>query len=785
MKTEIRSSSSNDLREYVEIFTSHWKLIILSLLFSILMGYTYLRYSTFKYKANATIKIKDEDQSTKLPSIEEISNKGLFAEGTNKITDEIEILKSISLIENVVKNLDLNIRYFEEGTIKEKELYPTPPIKINFFEHDSVINSIDTTLYIKIKSPTEYLLLKDEGRPFVGSDETEDEVLAFGDRIKTGFGDLVIVPNIEPNKTKIDSYLKIAIKPVSTIADLYKNNIQISTETGSSVIKLELLETVPQKAIDVLNELITEYNLDVLSDKEEMVKISADFITKRLESVAQELEVVDFTAEQLQKEKELTALNSQADIFLNSEKQTGAEILNTTNKIQLITYLQDELKDKNRNSDLLPLNIGIEDSNIALITKNHNELVAQRDRILNNSSEKNPVVINLNNQIAALKLNLQKSLDNMKETSMLTLKSLNEEESRIRGQLYQAPTKQREFRDIKRQQDIKESLYLYLLQKREESAIRFGMYSPKAKTIDKAYSSYKPVAPNPLITYLGFFILGLVLPISYIYTKDLLDTKIHNKNELQRFLSIPYIGDIPKSLGSTNKLIKKVDYSPKAESFRILRTNINFLLKNKKEKGKTIFVTSTTSQEGKSHTSVNLALTLSYSNKKVLIIETDIRVPKMYDYLNINSKQGLTDFISDENLTLQDVITPVKSNENLFIIPSGTIPPNPAELLMNQRIEQLFKEVKKNYDYIVVDTAAVGLVTDVQLISEFADLFLFVVSANNVDRRQLHIAETLYQENRLPNMTAVLNGTTSKKGYGYGYGYGKNPNKKKWYNFKK
>ena len=391
----------------------------------------------------------------------------------------------------------------------------------------------------------------------------------------------------------------------------------------------------------------------------------------------------------------------------------------------------------------------------------------------------------MDNQIRALKDNLNSSLANIKTTSEITLESLNKVDARISSQIFSAPKKERQFRDITRQQSIKESLYLYLLQKREETAISLGMSSPNAKIIDYAYSSNLPVSPKKTITYFAAFLLGISLPVLFIFFLDLIDTKIHTKADVEKILNAPFIGDIPRSsIKKKSRLVTKVDYSPKAESFRMLRTNISFILKDKKDKlANTIFVTSTTSQEGKSHTSINLARSLSFSNLKVLIVETDIRVPKVEDYLDVKGKKGITDFISDESLSIEDVTVSIKDNEFLDVIPSGNIPPNPSELLMSNRVKSLFENVKNKYDYIIVDTAAVGLVTDTLLISQFADMFIYVISANNLDKRQLHVAQTMLDENRLPNMTILLNGTKKKSGYGYGYGYGANPVKKKWYQF--
>lgn len=777
---------TNEIKNVIDIYLRQWKLIALFTGVAIAMAYTYLRYTTYQYQASATIKIKDEQQSQKLPSMSEMASGGLFSGGANKIKDEIEVMTSRTIITNIVKNLDLNVRYFEQGKIKEQEVYKNPSIKLNFFANDSIIHNVDTTLYIKVKSPSKFLMFKDNGRSIIDRDDSEGKLYSFGDRIKTGFGDMVMVPNIGKDAPSLNSYLKVSIKPVTAIVNRYQSAILTSTAEGSSVVKLTLKDNIANRAVDILNQVIRAYNNDVISDKEDVIRVTTDFINNRLELVFKELEEVDFTAEQLQKRNNLTALGSQANIYLESEKQNEFQISSTTNTIQLIDYLQEELNEKNKTSDLLPANIGIADSNVNQVTKNHNELVAQRDRILKNSSEKNPVVINLNNQIDALKENLEISLENMKRTTQITLNNLNREDARIRGQLYTAPTKQRQLRDIERQQSIKESLYLYLLEKREESAIRLGMFTPSAKIIDTAYSTYQPIAPNKMLTYLAATIFGLMIPIGFIYIKDFLDTKIYDKDDLRKVLDIPYIGDIPKTSKKT-RLISKVDYSPKAESFRILRSNIDFLLKDLKTNTKKIFITSTRAQEGKSHTCTNLASSISFSEKSVLLIEMDIRVPKIMQYLKEKqeTKIGLADYLADKELNPEDIVNKLKDNPFLDVIPSGSIPPNPSELLMSKRVEELFQYFEGKYDYIIVDASAVGLVSDTLLISKFADMFIYVVSADNIDRRHLAaVAKPLYKDHRLPKMHLLLNGTDfEKKGYGYGYGYGAEPNKRKWYQF--
>jgi len=788
MDTQSTSITSLHLRKKLELFLSYWKIILVSLLIAGSIAFIYLRYASYKYSAKVTLKIKDDDQSKKIQGIPGIAGGGgLFSDGTDKIKDEISVMTSRTLVENVVKTLNLNIRCFEQGSIIEKELYKNPPLKLSFFASDSIIYEVDTTLYLKIKSPTQFLMFKEDVSSFKTREDSEGKLYAFGDKINTQFGGMVITPNIDQYSPKVGSNLKVSIKPVRQMVTGYQQSISVSTVEGSSIVRLELNQGNADKAKDILNELVIEYNKDVLLDKENIIQVTSDFINNRLAIVSDELEQVESSAEETQKRGKLTALGSQTDIYLQSERNNEAQIVQTTNKLQLLDFFEAEVNADDKASDLLPLNV-IDDPNVTQSTKIFNELVAERDKLLKNSTDKNPVVVRLNDEIKAQKMSLQNTVKNMKESNQITLSTLNKEDARLRGRIYSAPTRNRTSRKIERQQSIKESLYLYLLEKREESSIRLGMYTANAKIIDSAYSSYMPVAPNKMFTYLAAILLGLAIPMGFIYANDLLDTKIYNKEDLVDILDIPYLGDVPRTSKKTT-LIKKIDYSPKAEAFRIIRSNIDFMLKSNNDTSKKIFITSTKSQEGKSHTSTNLASSISFSKKSVLLIEMDIRVPKILSYLGIEGegKKGLSDYIVDKKLKPQDIVVKHKDNAYLDIIASGTIPPNPSELLISDRIGQLFAYFDSKYDYIVVDTSAVGIVSDTLLVANYADMFVYVVSADNVDQRQLvDVAQTLYDKKRLPQMTLLLNGIKKGKGgYGYGYGYGNAPNqkKKKWYQF--
>ena len=758
-------NDKEELKNQLEKYINNKKWFLISILCCLLMAFIYLRYATDSYKIAATIKIANNNKDQNILSeANQVNDYGLFSRETNSVNDEIEVLKSRTLIKNVVEDLNLNVQYFLKGKIKSKEIFNNPPVTVNFFTHDSIIKNVDTLFTFHVNSESKFTFM-----------ETSKE-LNFGDKVSTTFGDIIIIPHFEHEDMEVGKDVTVKVSPIDKVTDYYNKAIKIkSAGEESSIINLWLEDPETDKGVAIIDKLIDEYNKQIIENKEKVVKATSDFINNRLQVVSTELSRVDLTAETIKKDNRLTDLTSQSSIYLQSERDIESQQIATSTQLQMIDYMDNYLQENSSNGDMIPANMSFEDNSINEITQKHNDLVIQRNRILKNSSEINPVVVNLDEQINSLKQSLNASLNNIKSSNQIRLDALNREDSRISGKIYSAPKKERQFRDLKRQQDIKESLYLYLLEKREESAISHGVSSPNAIIVDKAFASVAPIWPLKSVILFGAMLLGFIIPLIVIYLDSVFDTKVRTKEDITNNLSIPFLGDIPKSK-TKNSLINKVDYSPKAEAFRLVRTNIDFMLSNiPKDEGKVIFVTSTTSQEGKSHTSINLSKSLSFSDKKVLLIETDIRVPKANKYLKLDSKIGITNYLVDKKVSLTSAIT--KVDDYLDVLTSGTIPPNPAELLMSDKMAELFETVKKYYDYIVVDTAAVGLVTDTLTISKYADMVVYVVRANYLDKRQLNVAETMYNEKRLPKMSILLNSVKSKKGYGYGYG--NSPGKKK------
>ena len=418
-------------------------------------------------------------------------------------------------------------------------------------------------------------------------------------------------------------------------------------------------------------------------------------------------------------------------------------------------------------------------------------MLLERNRILQSSSETNPVIVNLNKQINNLRGSITQSLINLTSSLTISLNQAQKQETRLASKLSEVPRQEREFRNIERQQQIIEALYLYLLQKREENAITLAVTVSNAKIIDKAYGSDTPIAPKRKIIYLAALLLAGVVPFSVLYILFLIDNKVHSLKDVENVVKAPMLGDIPQVKKDSNILVSEQDGSVVSESFRLLRTNINFMLANAKEGCKTIFVTSTVSGEGKTFVSINMASVLALTDKKVLLIGADIRKPRLFDYLALSKDKGLTHLLMDKNLPIAEVIERVKGT-NFDILHAGVVAPNPSELLMNGRFEKIIEELKKEYDYIIIDTAPIQAVTDTLLLSNnnLADLYIYVIRANYLDKRLLQIAKRMYDEKRLPNMAILVNASDYEKrnygvgyGYNYGYDYGKMNEKKNWWKF--
>lgn len=782
-----------DFKSLVYNYTKHWKWFVLSIFFTCLLAFMYLRYTIPQYEAYAKVQIlEDKGAASELSILKELD---IFSGGSGgpKIVDEIELLKARDNFKKVIKKLRLNTRFFVIGNVRDNEIYGAKyPFAINFLSPDSIVNQFEHTFFVKIISETE----------FNYSDE-EDGVLkkhSFGAKINTQIGDIILLPQAKNLNYYKDKFIRIEIKPLPfVIANLReKTKMKVAGEF-SNIIDISLMDSKKQRAMDILNNLVEINNENAVADKKAIANRTTDFINDRIAEIYSNLSSVDQTAESFKENRGIADLGSQSNVNFTQSAASEKQLQEANIQLNIASSMED-LVSNQEEYDFIPTNVGLTDPGIASAAQQYNNLVAQRNRLLESSNEKNPVIVKLDQQLDGLRKGMQSSLNNVTNNLNLQVNSLSKQLSQINSRIYAAPSNERALRDISRKQQTTESLYLYLLQKREESQITFASAAPKSKIINYAYSSTFPVAPKGKIIYLTAIMFGLLIPFSVIYLKDLLDDKVHNKLDLEKIAGdIPVIVEVPRLGRKDDRLVKKEDRSILAESLRILRTNLNYIQKSQKvNPDNLIFVTSSVPGEGKTFISSNLAAIYASTGKKVLLIGADIRNPKLYDFFTSgdvpspdktkarrSTKDGLTEYLVDAKIKVEDITLPAQVNENsIDIIFSGKIPPNPTELLMKDRMGELFKKVSEKYDFVIVDTAPLMVVTDTLLISEYASQILYVVKAGGTEKKVLEFPLKLKKEGKLKGLSFVVNNVKqSELGYGgkYGYGYGKTV--KKWWKF--
>ncbi|WP_209399737.1 polysaccharide biosynthesis tyrosine autokinase [Pseudozobellia sp. WGM2] len=783
--------NGDNLKDSINAYTKHWKWFAFSIFLAYLLAFVYIRYATPKYAVQTQIQIlEDKTSGSELDVFQDIS---ILGGGKNKVEDELRIVNSRSNFIAVVRELNLNTRILVQGNIKETELYQNPPVNLSFIAADSTVNKSNFEFFITISSSTTFGYSEEEDKPM--------EVYAFGKNIPTPLGDVVITPNVGVFEKYKEEKLRVSVRPIEEVAQEYRTKILV-TNPGefSNIVNLSLEDPIREKATNILDALVRVYNLNAIQDKQIIADRTSNFIDERISNIASDLSSVDQSAQDFKTEKGVTDIQAEANVNLNVGVANQQELANARNQLNMAASMQ-EIVQQQGSFEVLPTNLGLSDPTISSTTDRYNQLVLERRRLLKSSNEKNPVIVNLDQQIEGLKRSMQSSLSSTVSNLGLTVNSLSGQQARFNSKIYSSPANERALRDITRQQQTTESLYLYLLQKREEAQITAASSSPKSKVIDRAYSlSPLPVSPKKTLIYLASFILGLSIPFSIIYIKDLMDNKVHNMNTLENLVrDIPILGELPKLSKKDDMVVVKEDRSILAESLRIIRTNLDYIIKTKKSadgRGNIIFVTSSVPGEGKTFLSTNLSMIAASTNKKVLLIGADIRNPKLYTFFtgsNVdkmskpsrNKDAGLTEYLYDNTLEVKDIINPMLVHQNTIdVIYSGRIPPNPAELLMSPRMKDLFNEVADNYDYIIVDTAPLMVVTDTLLISEYANLLIYVTRAGVTETRAIDYPIKLQQEGKIKGLSFVVNDVeTSNLGYGgkYGYGYGKT--QKKWWKF--
>lgn len=763
------------LRKEIVKYLKFWPWFLIGIGLFLSLGFIYLRYTTPVYSAKATIILNSGEKGSG-PAI--YSEMGALTGAGGDLVNEIGIMQSRNLMKDVVKSLNLYIQYSKEGKFRTVEIYEDLPFSMQVLSLNELkLEEIGKRSFEVVEEGNIFKIINLKSGKI---HQTEP-----GNPVDLDFAKVVFSINDNPNHEGLSETTKITFHAIEKVASKYREKITLTQlKKTSGFIELELNDPVREKARDILDQLILEFNRNFIEDKNLIARNTANFINERLAIINGELDSVETGKEAFKEQHLLTDISAQSNMFLQNANEYNKRWQEVGTQLELANAMLEYIANNTR-LDLLPSNLGISEGGVNQRINEYNNLILERNRILGGSSEKNPVVIRLNNQIEQIKGNVVQSLQRLRSNLQISQDELNRQASNVGSQIYAVPAKERAFRGIERQQNIKETLYLFLLQKREENSLSLAVTEPKAKIVDRAFFSSGPVSPNSRNIYLGTFVLGMFIPFSVIYLKDMMDNKIRKRDDIENFTrDVALVGLIPK-VTAKNALIMKNDRSVLAESFRILITNLQYLLVSSKNKsrGIVLLITSTIKGEGKTFTAVNLAVTLANTCKKVLIVGADLRNPKLQQLKkNANSSLGVSDFLISDNLCLKSLISESEMHPDVDILTSGAVPPNPYELLKLEKMGLMIKELESLYDYIIIDSAPSMLVADTFLITKYADLVIYLIRAGYTEKDLLEFPLDSKREGKLPNLSFVLNDVkVNDIGYGnkYGYGYGEEK-KKAW-----
>ena len=761
-----------NIQELLFRYLIHWPWFVASVLFCVVCAFAYLKVATPVYNVSATVLIKDEDKGGGATMASELEKMGLGGMMNTKsnVDNEVEVLKSKSLALEVVEQLNLYVNYQNEDGWISKEMYRTSPVLVSLTPQEA--DQLPKPMKVKMN-------LLAPGKMDVEIEVGEKKYQKHLDKLPAVFptdeGTVAFLANLDTLVAKWGEVQHITAtigNPMAT-AKGYSGSLSISpTSKTTSVVNISLQNSSTQRGKDFINKLIEVYNINTNNDKNEVAQKTAEFIDERIAIISKELGSTEQDLETFKRTAGITDLSSEAKIALEGNAEYEKRRVENQTQISLVKDLQRYLQ--GNEYEVLPSNVGLKDAALAAAIAKYNEMLMERNRLLRTSTENNPTIINLTSSIHAMRANVVASMDATLKGLQITKADLQREAKRFSQRISDAPTQERQFVSIARQQEIKAGLYLMLLQKREENAITLAATANNAKIIDAAIPDDSPVAPKKTMILLAALMLGAGIPVCVIYLIGLAQVTIEGRADVEKLTTLPVIGDIPVAddLKGSSIAVFENKNNLMSETFRGIRTNLQFLLE---EGQKVILVTSTVSGEGKSFVSANTAISLSLLGKKVVIVGLDIRKPGLNKVFNLSTKeQGITQFLTNPKQNIMDLVQQSDINSNLFILPGGAVPPNPTELLARKGLEEAIDQLKQHFDYIVLDTAPVGMVTDTQLISRVADLTVYVCRADYTRKSEFTLVNELATTNKLPRISIAINGLDlKKKKYGYYYGYGK------------
>ena len=759
------------------IIVLNWQWILLSTIIALGLAFCYLRYARPVYTSTMKVLVKDDDgKKRSINGQMNLEDLGLIS-NSNGFENELEILNSINVNSRVVKALKLYVSYAVKGRVRKMEQYQTNPIIVDMPQHQLAVLRNPIVIEMTKAEKGLHVLGKVQVEGQKEPVTFEHDVPKLPSSINTPMGVIIFQQN--PGTKWDNEKLYATILPVDLAARIYRKKLSATaTSKLTTVAQVTITDTQVGRSIDYLNELLKSYNDDANEDKNEVAMKTEEFIKERIDFIRGELDVTEGDLEQYKKSNELINLTNDASSALTSTTEYQKKQVEFETQLNLINALVNYVNNPANAMQVIPANLGLENANLNNLISKYNESVLQRNRLLKSSSEDNPFVQRLTAELEEMWPSIRMSLESIRSDIMTQKASVDSQYSMYSSRITSTPTQERALTNLSRQQEIKANLYLMLLQKREENYISLASTAAKARIIDSP-QLVGQVSPKRSIIWLAALILGMAFPIGIIYLRNLLRYRIEGRQDVEKLTKISILADIPMAGkgvdGESALVVRENTNNTMEEAFRGLRTNLRFILEADE---KVILCTSCIPGEGKTFVCTNLAMSLALMGKRVVVVGLDIRKPRLVKLFGLPSdKKGITSFLSTTDGTfdlLDEQIVHGVGNPNLDVLPAGIIPPNPGELISREQLDRAVDLLKEHYDYVMLDTPPVGLVSDTLSIGRVGDMTLFVCRADYSPRANFDLVNSFKEENKLPKINLVLNAVDmKKKKYGYYYGYGK------------
>lgn len=764
--TQNNSNELISLPDLVKTVVKHWYLFVISVICCVALAFAYAKITKDEYTVCANVMIRTDMSSTGNMAgafMQQFGLGNLMGQGVS-VDDELHVISSHSLLREAALKMGLNkTRIYKENFFNRETQYKD--FAIDVIDPTMQCDTLSTTLVFKIK-------VDEEGKADIKVKKRFHTLANIKDtslpaEVSTIYGNYIVTTT--PDYVAGEAYnYTIRVCSFDAAAENVGKNVDIYIpDKLSNLITLSMQTAYIDYGKELLNTLTDLYNKRGIKEKNIEAINTAQFIDERLALIAHELDSAERKVEKYKQDNKLSDLEIEAKIILEQDGEFQATLLETETTAKILEYTLDFISQPENRYSLIPFSNGLDQGAADAVTA-YNELALKRLNLANTAKAGSPALKMLEEQIDASRQNVISTVKTALESTNIALKDLRDKEAKFYDRIRTMPTQEREFISIFRQKAIKEELYIFLLQKQEENALTLAMASPKGQIVDEAYNFVEPVSLSTAMKLAIGFLIGLILPAIYLYLRAIFQTKFSTKEEVERMTHIPILGELCTHHSSNNIVVHEGDNSSISELFRLLRTNLQFMLTGKKDK--VVLLTSSVSGEGKSFVSVNLAIALSLLKKRVLIIGLDIRNPRLSEYLNVSSRFGITNYLASEEVEIDQIIVPSNINPLLDIITAGPVPPNPAELILSNRLDALFDELRNRYDYIIVDSAPVAMVSDTFSLMRIADAVIYVCRANYTQREYIRYCNNLVTDGRLRNVSLVVNATNSSQGYGYGVG---------------